>query len=340
MQHIHVRVLFVGVHVSGQLVTIRTFVRGFDPQTGGIGRLTHHILSCGIAGGVIESQVAGPRDRPLLDVGELANPRGGFRGRLDFRKMILHPGAEFTSLSRIGKNKRRSALHELFDHGGFDTAALADRTHAATVAGNKSALGRCHGNQKIAACVLAVYSQRSGNPERNLSDADEILDIARQELWIDAVTRDMVQFGTAVAFDKLAPLRRPVCAVVIVFAARNALTFCHTLFSRRWPTSTRGPMAASQWGCVVNNASSPCEKPLPAAFAMLGSVTANAGKGQCKLLLWVHCGQRRSLSCLDDCIGFRTFFGPMASNWRGTRERYLSTDCAMPAVLIGCRCLR
>ena len=58
----------------------------------------------------------------------------------------------------------------------------------------------------------------------------------------------------------------------------------------------------------MNNASSRCEKPLPAAFAMLGSVTANAGKGECKLLLWAHCGQRRSLSCLDDCIGFRTFF--------------------------------
>ena len=115
--------------------------------------------------------------------------------------------AELARLHRIVEDEYRRALHVFLDHRRPDAAALVEQPHAAVVAGDQRALGGRERNVEVALGVLAVDPQRTGQADRHLGHADEILDVAGQHAGIERVG-PTCELGAGVLADELAPLRR------------------------------------------------------------------------------------------------------------------------------------
>jgi hypothetical protein len=69
--------------------------------------------------------------------------------------------------------------------------------------------------------VLAVHEQRAGQPDRNLSDADELLDVARQDRRVERVARDVLEPRAGLLLDEVGAFLRGVARVVVLAVARD-----------------------------------------------------------------------------------------------------------------------
>jgi hypothetical protein len=212
--------LLVGLHLRGQ----REMLEPRDalllhPHAGVARRPRHHVLSGGVAGGVVEAQPAHLADRVLLDVAQLAAGRRLLGLGLDGGEVRRHPFAEGARGTRVGKHEQRRALHRVVEHGGADAAGLAAQTHAARVARHQRALGGGHGHVELALGMLAVHEHRTGQPDRHLRDADEVLDVAGQNGRVERVTSDMRERGAGLGRDDIAARLGHVARVVVVLVA-------------------------------------------------------------------------------------------------------------------------
>jgi hypothetical protein len=67
--------------------------------------------------------------------------------------------------------------------------------------------------------VLAVHEQRARQPDRNLRDADELLDVARQDRRVERVARDVLEPRGGLLLDELGTFLRGFARVVVLAVA-------------------------------------------------------------------------------------------------------------------------
>ena len=72
-------------------------------------------------------------------------------------------------------------------------AALGEQPHPAVVAGDQRAFGGRQRDEEVALGVLAVDPQRAGEADRDLRDAEEVLDVAGQRRRVERVAADVVE---------------------------------------------------------------------------------------------------------------------------------------------------
>ena len=156
------------------------------PLARGLGRLRGHVLTGGIAGGEVDTQIEQRADLVLADVGELArrgsSPR---RSRGSPSLVLFDPVAELARLQGVVEDEHRRALHVVLDHRRLDAAAFAQHPHPAVVAGDQGALGGRQRHVEISPGVLTVDAQRTGHSDRHLGHAGEVLDVSRQHAGVE-----------------------------------------------------------------------------------------------------------------------------------------------------------
>ena len=69
--------------------------------------------------------------------------------------------------------------------------------------------------------MLTVDMQRPGNTDRYLGDADEILDVPRQQSRIDGVAADMRQLGTGVLLNQVGSMGSHRTRVIVAAITGN-----------------------------------------------------------------------------------------------------------------------
>ena len=95
-----------------------------------------------------------------------------------------------------------------------------EQAHAAVVAGDQRALGGRQRNIEVSLGVLAVDAQRTGHADRNLRDAGEVLDVARQHARVERELPDVIEACSGLVAQELPAVRRDFGRVV-VFRSRG-----------------------------------------------------------------------------------------------------------------------
>ncbi len=148
-------------------------------------------------------------------------PRGGLAPRPDLVEVLAQPGAELARLARRVEQECGSALHVVVDHGRGDAAGLVQQAHAAVVAGHQRSLGGGHRHVELALGVLAVDQQRPRQPDRNLGDSDEMLDVAGGERRIERIIGYVLKRDTGPFTHEVGPVAGGGAGVVVLPVARN-----------------------------------------------------------------------------------------------------------------------
>src|SRR5215211_871206 len=82
--------------------------------------------------------------------------------------------------------------------------------------------------------VLAVDQERPGDAERDLGDADEVLDVAGGDVGVERVARDVLELDLGVLFDEGAPLVSGLARVVVIAVARDRRAAVRAGFSHQF----------------------------------------------------------------------------------------------------------
>ena len=120
--------------------------------------------------------------------------------------------------ARALEQERRRALHAVVHDRRLHAARRVQQLHAAVVGGDERALGGRHRDVELALGVLAVDEQRARDPERDLGDAGEVLDVARQLGGIQRVGADVLERGAGLLAQELAAGRGGLVGVVVGLA--------------------------------------------------------------------------------------------------------------------------
>src|SRR5919109_52120 len=220
-QHVHLGALLVGGEVRLEEVVLELRVVGSDPLAGHRGRLPGHVLARGVPGRVVEAAEQDAARGVLLDVEQLAGPRRALGHLLDLLEVVVEPVGELARVAGALEDEGGRALHLVGHDGGGDAARLAQQPHAAVVARDQRALGGSERHVELALGVLAVDEQRPGHAERDLSDADEVLDVALGDPRIERVLGDVLERGAGALLQELAPGGGDLRRVVVLATARD-----------------------------------------------------------------------------------------------------------------------
>src|SRR5512146_1862181 len=107
------RVLFVGVYVSAEIVRGAEWTVIANPFTGRLRRLACHILTSRISSRVIEAQVAYRPNRELLDPDQFPDSSRRFCLTLDMLIVLFDPSPERSCQARVSKQEGGRALHRI-----------------------------------------------------------------------------------------------------------------------------------------------------------------------------------------------------------------------------------
>ena len=220
-KHVDARVLLVGVHVAGEDVSRAARIGLRNPLARRERGFADHVLSGGVAGRVVESQVSQRPDGELLDPDQLADAGRGFRLLFDRREIVVDPAAEHARASRVLEDEHRRALHGAFDDRRLHPAAFRQQPHASIVARDQRPLGRRERHEEIALRVLSVNPKRAGDANRHLSRADEVFDVPLKERRIERIFRDVREIDARHLANERAPAFCAPMRVIIDRVARN-----------------------------------------------------------------------------------------------------------------------
>ncbi len=131
-------------------------------------------------------------------------------------QVVVDPLREVARVAGVVEDEDRGALHGVLDHGRRDAAGLVEDLHAAAVGGDERALGGRQRDQELALRVLAVDSQRAREADRDLGDADEVLDVAARHRRVEGVPVDVLELLAAVVADEALPHLRHALIVVVL----------------------------------------------------------------------------------------------------------------------------
>ena len=251
MEAVQGRVLLVGVQVRGKdevLEPVRVLVD--DPPARLVHRLRHHVLAGGVTGGEVEAEKAHPAQRVLLDVAKLAESGRLLGLGLDGGEALIDPVAEVACGPGVAEHEDGCPLHGVVDDRRRDSTRFAGDPHASAVAGDQSALGGCQRHEVLSARVLAVNEQRAGEPQGHLGHAAEALHVPGYNAGIEREGGDVIEACARLRAHHLAPRRRGLTGVVVVFVAREAVhgRSCSSDSQRRTlqePTYLYSPLGTS-----------------------------------------------------------------------------------------------
>jgi hypothetical protein len=130
-------------------------------------------------------------------------------------------------------------LHVVGDDRRRHATSLVQQPHTAVVARHERPLGSGQRHVKLSLGVLAVDEQRSGEPDRDLGDADELLDVAGGDLRIERVVRNVLQIGAGLLLGELGPAGRRLTRVVVLLVARHRDPAARARGTHRSPLSTK-----------------------------------------------------------------------------------------------------
>jgi hypothetical protein len=235
VQDVHLRALLVGGQVGLQAELAHARAVRHDPPACPRRRLTGHVLSRGVPGGVAEPEEDKPAGRELLDVARAASAGCRVRLPLDVTEAGRHPLPERPGLSRAVEAERRRPLHPVVHHGGRDAARGMQQLHAPVVAGDQRPFGRRQRHVELPRRVLAVHQQRPGDPDRQLGGADEVLHVPGNHGRVQRVAADIRRTGTRGRAGEVAALRRGFPAVVVRKARDRAAFARHHVISLARP---------------------------------------------------------------------------------------------------------
>ena len=204
VQHVDLRALLVRREVRLQEPLLDAVVLRRDPRGRRLRRLAGEVLARGVAGRVVEARVEDAAGRVLLDVLQPPGARRGLGHLLDLVEVLVEPHAERPRLARAGEDEGRRALHAVVEHGGLHAARLVEELHAAVVGGHERPLGRRERHVELALGLLAVDEQRTGEPDRDLGHAGELLDVAGQDRGVERVGADVLELRARALAQELA----------------------------------------------------------------------------------------------------------------------------------------
>ena len=173
---------------------------------------------------------------------ELADARRRLRRRLDRREIRLHPFAERARLQGVVEQEHGAPLHGALDNRRLDAARLREQPHAAIVARHQRALCRRQRDEEIAAGVLAVDPERSGETDRNLRHAEKILDISGNDGGIEGIGAEVTEVDAGSRREKRASLLSGLGRVVVLPPSGNFIRSARfSVGHRRAPRSSVSP---------------------------------------------------------------------------------------------------
>jgi hypothetical protein len=121
----------------------------------------------------------------------------------------------------LANRKQGSPLHPVVEDRRLDAARRVQQLHPAVVAGDQRSLGRRQRDVELALRVLAVDEQRSGDADRHLGDADELLDVPGQLRGVERVVATCSRRGVRpLAQERPAGVCR-AARVVVLRVTRN-----------------------------------------------------------------------------------------------------------------------
>ncbi|OQC19618.1 MAG: hypothetical protein BWX71_02608 [Deltaproteobacteria bacterium ADurb.Bin072] len=133
--------------------------------------------------------------------------------------MLVDPQDEVPGLAGRVEHECRGPLHLVLDHRGGHPAAHVDDLHAAVVGCHQRPLTGAQRDEEIALCMLAVYSERTGETHGDLCHAGEVLDVAPGHRRVKGVVLDVVQSNAGILFDEFLALADDVHVIVVLLVA-------------------------------------------------------------------------------------------------------------------------
>src|SRR5215207_1194591 len=192
-----------------------------DPAACLLRGLAGHVLPRRVTGRVVEARVDVPRGRVALDLREPAAAGRRLGGRLDLVEVLVEPAAEDPRLPRAGHDEDRCALHPVGHDRRLHPASLIEKAHAAVVARHQRPLGRRHRHVELALRMLSVDEQGPGETDRDLGDAEELLDVAARDRRVERVVRDVLEHHPGPLAHEAPALLRRLLGVVVLAVTRD-----------------------------------------------------------------------------------------------------------------------
>ena len=156
-----------------------------------------------------------------VDIVELDEGIGRVRSRPDALVLLADPIDEAPRGGCVFEHENRSPLHIVADDGALDAPASMQDLHAAVVGSHQGAFAGRERHVELPLGVLAMDQQRSGEAERHLRHAGEILDVAARYARIDGVAGDMVQRRAGALADERLAGTDDLRAVIVHGIARQ-----------------------------------------------------------------------------------------------------------------------
>ncbi len=157
----------------------------------------------------------------VLDLVQFSHGGRAFGNRLDLAEVLVQPEVEVACVARIAEHEAGCPLHGLAADGGLDSAAFPNDFHPPVIAGEHGALDGRHGDIKLALGVLPIDQKRTGQPNRHLCHAKQVLDVAGHGLRVERKLACVMQAGWRLFFDKGLSFGDDVSAVVVLVGARD-----------------------------------------------------------------------------------------------------------------------
>ena len=136
----------------------------------------------GLAGRELAAHVDGAALDRALQVAQLAEARRRLRHLADRVDVGHAPADEVAGVGQGVEGEAGSARHAFVQHRGGAAAGLGQGQGAAAVGGDQRRLGGRQRDVEVALRVHAVDAQRAGEPDRHLHGADEVLDVAGEDV--------------------------------------------------------------------------------------------------------------------------------------------------------------
>src|SRR6476620_9392310 len=134
-------------------------------------------------------------------------------------KCVIEPFSEIPCCQGIVPNEYRRPLHILLDDSRLDAPALGQQPHSAAVARDERTFRGRKRDVEAADCMFADDEQGPGKSDRDLSDSEEVFDVARKDRWVNRILGDMNKLSAGSLGHEAAPRVGGAFAIVVAFVS-------------------------------------------------------------------------------------------------------------------------
>src|SRR6476620_3168840 len=136
-------------------------------------------------------------------------------------KCVIEPFSEIPCCQGIVPNEYRRPLHILLDDSRLDAPALGQQPHSAAVARDERTFRGRKRDVEAANCMFADDEQGPSKSHRDLSNSEEIFNVAGKDGWVNRIFGDMIKLSAGSLGHETAPRVGDALAIVVIFVARD-----------------------------------------------------------------------------------------------------------------------